>query len=269
MLEIFQYDFMLRAFIAGVMIAILAPTVGIFLVVKRYSLLADTLSHVSLVGVALSALFGIHPMIGALLTSSVAAFGIEELRARKKLFGESVLALMLSGSLALAIVLFSFTHRFTTSIVSVLFGSITTVLTMDAWVIGLFGLCVLIIVLRWFKVLFLVSYDEELAKANGLPVRFLNALLVILAAITVSLSIRIVGTLLVGALMVIPVLTATQFKKSFKTTFFLALGASVVSVVVGLFASFYLNLPSGGAIVLTALVLFVGSLVWPKSRLTE
>lgn len=267
MFEIFQYDFMVRAFLAGVMIAILAPTVGLFLVVKRYSLLADTLSHVSLVGVALSALLGINPMVGALLTSSIAAFGIEELRTRKKLFGESVLALMLSGSLALAIILFSFAHGLTTSIVSVLFGSITTVVTTDVWMIGLFGLVVLLIILRWFKVFFLVSYDEELARANGLPVRFLNAVLVILAAVTVSLSIRIVGTLLVGALMVIPVLTATQLKLSFKKTFAVSLGASLIAVVVGLIVSFYLNLPSGGAIVLVALVLFVISLLVPKRQL--
>lgn len=265
MLAIFQYDFMVRACLAGLLIAVLAPTIGMFLVVKRYSLLADTLSHVSLVGVALSALLGVNPLVGALVVSSISAYGIEELRTRKKLFGESVLALMLSGSLALAIVLFSFGRGLTTSIVSVLFGSITTVTAGDIWLIGLFGALVLLIVLRWFKVFFLVSYDEELARANGLPVRFLNALLVILAAITVSLSLRIVGTLLVGALMVIPILTATQFKQSFKRTYLIALAASLVAVTVGLAASFYLNLPSGGAIVLSALVLFVASLLRPKA----
>ncbi len=268
MFEIFQYDFMQRAFVAGIMIAILAPTVGIFLVVKRYSLLADTLSHVSLVGVALSSLFGFHPMIGALVTSSVVAFGVEELRTRKKLFGESLLALVLSGSLALAIILFSFAKGSTINLISLLFGSITTVTASDVWLIGVFGLLVLLLVIRWFKLLFFVSYDEELARTNGLPVRFLNAVVVVLAAVTVSLSVRIVGTLLVGALMVIPVLTASQFKQSFKQTYWLALVVSLLSVVVGLGASFYLNLPSGGTIVLTALVFFVGSLVAPKPRVS-
>lgn len=266
MFEIFQYDFMQRAFVAGFIIAILAPTIGIFLVVRRYSLLADTLSHVSLVGVALSALLGIHPMIGALVTSSVAAFGIEELRTRKKLFGESVLALVLSGSLALAIVLFSFIRGASVNIVSILFGSITTVANSDVWLIGGFGLAVVTVTLRWFKVFFLTSYDEELARANRVPVRVLNTILVGMAGVTVSLSLRIVGTLLIGALMVIPVLTATQFKQSFRGTFLISLVASFVSVMVGLYASFYLNLPSGGTIVLVALALFLMSLSVSKLR---
>lgn len=266
MLEIFQYDFMLRAWLAGLMIAVLAPTIGTFLLVKRYSLLADTLSHVSLVGVALSALFGIHPMIGAFLTSSVAAVGMEELRTRKKLFGESVLALVLSGSLALAVILFRFTKGTTLNLVSVLFGSITTVTASDLWLIGVCGLVVLVLVLRWFKLLFLATYDEELARANGVPVRLLNAILVVLAAVTVSLSLRIVGTLLIGALMVIPVLTASQFKQAFSRTYGIAVVSSVLSVIGGLFASFYLNLPSGGAIVLVALFLFLLALVLPVRR---
>jgi zinc transport system permease protein len=269
MLEIFQYDFMLRAFAAGLMIAILAPAIGIFLVVKRYSLLADTLSHVSLVGVALSALVGINPMVGALITSSVAALGIEELRTRRKLFGESLLALVLSGSLALAIILFGFTRGQSANLLSILFGSITTVTSFDLWLIGVFGLAVLGIVLAGFKTFFLVAYDEELARANGVPVRLLNAVLVILAAITVSLSLRIVGTLLVGALMVIPVLTATQFKQSFSRTFRIALVISVLSVVIGLFTSFYFDLPSGGSIVLMSLVFFVSSLLWSRVRAAD
>jgi len=266
MLEIFQYDFMRRAWLAGLMIAVLAPTVGTFLLVKRYSLLADTLSHVSLVGVALSALLGIHPMIGAFLTSSVAAVGMEELRTRKKLFGESVLALVLSGSLALAVILFRFTKGTTLNLVSVLFGSIMTVTASDLWLIGVCGLVVLVLVLWWFKLLFLATYDEELARANGVPVRLLNAVLVVLAAITVSLSLRIVGTLLIGALMVIPVLTASQFRQAFSRTYGIAVVSSVLSVIGGLFASFYLNLPSGGAIVLTALLFFFIALVLPVHR---
>lgn len=267
MFEIFQYDFMLRAFAAGLMISLLAPTIGLFLVVKRYSLLADTLSHVSLVGVALSALLGVNPIAGALVASSVAAVGIEELRARRKLFGESLLALVLSGSLALAIILFGFTRGQSANLLTMLFGSITTVTLVDLGVIGLFGLLALAVALLGFKTFFLIAYDEELARANGVPVRLLNTVLVVLAALTVSLSLRIVGALLVGALMVIPVLTATQFKQSFYRTFLIAVAASVCSVVIGLFASFYVDLPSGGSIVLTALLLFVASLAWPRLRM--
>lgn len=248
------------------MIALIAPAIGMFLVVKRYSLLTDTLSHVSLVGVALSALTGLAPTLVALIVSSLAALGIEELRARKNLFGESVLALVLSGSLALAIVLFSLVHGVGVNLVSILFGSITTVSNGDLPIIALSAVLVLAVVGVAFKKFFLLAYDEELAKANGLPVRGLNILLVLLAAVTVSISIRIVGTLLVGALMVIPVLTATQFKLGFAKTYIWATILSFISVFLGLAASFYLNLPSGGAIVLVALVFFLASALLQKQR---
>jgi len=265
MLEIFQYDFMLRAFAAGLIIGILAPIIGLFLVVKRYSLLADTLSHVSLVGVALGVLLGFNPVAGALGISILAAFGIERLRENKKIFGESVLALFLSGSLAIAVVILGFTNGLGVNIFSYLFGSITTVTTGDLQIIGTFGLIVIILTAWLFKRFFLISYDEELAKANGLRVEWLNITLMILAAITVALAMRIVGILLVGALMVIPVLSALQFGKSFKITSRLAVIFSLIGVLAGLFSSFYLNLPSGGAIVVCCLIIFVISLLINKN----
>lgn len=261
MLEIFQYDFMIRAFIAGLIIAVLAPVVGIFLVVKRYSLLADTLSHVSLVGVAAGVLFNFNPIFGALIASTVAAFGMEKLREKRQLFGESVLALFLSGSLAIALILLGLSHGLNVNIFSYLFGSITTVSKSDLFIIGGFGAAVILTTAILFKKFFLVSFDEELAKANGLPVSALNVGLMVLAAIAVALSMRIVGALLIGALMVIPVLAATQLGKSFRTTAGLAVIISLVSVIVGLFSSFYLNLPSGAAIVSCALVIFGLSLL--------
>ena len=261
MLEIFQYDFMIRAFAAGLIIGILAPAIGIFLVVRRYSLLADTLSHVSLVGVAFGILFNFNPVIGAIVASSLAAFGMERLREKKKLFGESVLALFLSGSLALAIILLAVSHGFNSNIFAYLFGSISTVSDQDLLIIGLFGITVITLTVYFFKKFFLVSYEEELAKANGLPVTLLNILMMLLAAITVSLSIRVVGILLIGALMVIPVLSAVQFGKSFLRTAIYSILISLISVITGLFASFYLNLPSGGTIVVIALIFFGSSLL--------
>lgn len=264
MLEIFQYDFMIRAFVAGLVIAVLAPAIGVFLVVRRYSLLADTLSHVSLVGVATGVLFNFNPVIGALIVSTLAAFGMERLRETRKMFGESILALFLSGSLAIALVLLGLSHGLNVNIFAYLFGSITTVSKTDLYVIGILGLFVGVIIILLFKKLFLVSYDEELAKSNGLPVKILNITLMVLAAITVSLSMRIVGILLVGALMVIPVLTAVQFGTSFFKTSIYAIALSLASVVAGLFTSFYLNLPSGGTIVVTALIFFGVSLLSNK-----
>lgn len=264
MLDIFQYDFMIRAFIAGFIIAILAPSIGIFLVVKRYSLLTDTLSHVSLVGIALGLLLGFNPILVAIIVSAIAALGMERLRHAKKIFGEAALTLFLSGGLALALIIFSLSKGLNVNIFTYLFGSIATVTLPDLYLMGGLGAVIFIIICLLFKRFFIVAYDEELSQANGLPIKLLNFILMILAAVTISISMRIVGALLVGALMVIPVLAATQFGKSFKTTFIYSLVISLIAVNAGLFASFYLNLPSGAAIVVSSLLLFVISLIVNK-----
>lgn len=261
MLTIFQYDFMVRAFIAGFCIALIAPLIGTFLVVKRYALLADTLSHVSLVGVALALLFGFHPLLGAIVTACFAALGIERLREKSKAFGESILALFLSASLAIAVVLLSFSHNLNINILSYLFGSITTVSESDIIFIVLLAIGILLITVLFFKQFFILAYDEDLAKTSGLAVERLNILLMLLAAVTISLSIRIVGSLLMGALMVIPVLAAVQFKLSFLRTTILGVIISCLSVFAGLLFSFYLNLPSGGTIVIVAIVCYILSLI--------
>lgn len=266
MLEIFNYDFMQRAFAAGILISLIAPLIGCFLVIRRYSLMADTLAHVSLVGVAIGLLTGINPVITATGTAIIAAFGIEKLRASKKIFGESVLALYLSGSLAVASVLISMANGFNVNLFSYLFGSITTVSVADLWYIAVLGLLVLVTLMSVYKEMFFVSFDEELAIANGLNARAYNLALIILAAITVSLSMRIVGVLLIGALMVIPVVTAMQFGRSFKQTLIISVIFSFISVVSGLFVSYFFDLASGGTIVVIALALFLVSFLFNRER---
>ncbi len=255
--EIFQYDFMIRAFLAGIMIAIIAPSIGMFLVVRRLSLTADTLAHVSLVGIAAGLLLHIHPLLGALIASIFATIGIETLRKSKKIFGESALAIFLSGSLALAAILLGFSRQRGGNIMHFLFGSITTIDNMDIILISLLGVIVLITVALFYKEFFLISFDEELAEAQGIRVKLFNSILMFLTAITVSLSLRIVGVLLIGALMVIPVVTATLLRKSFKQTIFLSVMLALISVIAGIILSFKLNMSTGGTIVFVALILFV------------
>lgn len=264
MLEIFQYDFMVRAFEAGIAIGIVAPLIGMFLVVRRYSLMADTLAHVSLAGVATGLLLAINPVFTAIGFSIVASVGIEGLRNSKRIFGESVLALFLSGSLAIAVVILSLAKGFNANLFGYLFGSISTISQADMWVTVMLAVVVFFDVVFLYKELFFVSFDEELAESSGMPVRRLNLMMVILAAITVSLSIRIVGVLLIGALMVIPVISAMQYGKGFRSTLFLSVGFSLFSVIAGLFASYYFDIASGGAIVLVALILFLISLAITK-----
>lgn len=264
MIEIFQYDFMIRAFEAGIAVAVVAPLIGMFLVVRRYSLLSDTLAHISLAGVATGLLFQFNPIFSAILFSVGASFIIEWLRHSRKIFSESILAIFLSGSLAMAVVILSLAKGFNANLFSYLFGSISTVSPSDVLVIFTLAIVVFGSIVIFYKELFSVSLDEDLAQASGLPVRRLNLMMVTLAAVTVALSIRIVGVLLIGALMVIPVVAAMQYGKGFRTTLFLSVAISILSVIAGLFSSYYLNIASGGTIVLVALFVFLVSLAFTK-----
>jgi zinc transport system permease protein len=255
-LEILQYNFMLRGLEAGVIVAIIAPLVGIFLVLRRYSLIADTLAHVSLAGIAIGALLGINPMITALGTTVIASLGIERLRNSKKVPGESALAIFLSGSLALAIVLLSLARGINTNLFNYLFGSILTVTASDVWLILILAVAVIFMLAAFYRELVYVTFDEEVAQTSGINVRRINTILIVLAALTVSLAIPIVGVLLISALMVIPVVTALQLRKNFIRTIIYAEIISIFSVIAGIFVSFYFNLAAGGTIVLIMITIF-------------
>jgi zinc transport system permease protein len=257
MLDIFQYSFVLRGIEAGIIISIIAPLIGIFLVLRRYSLIADTLSHVSLAGVAVGLLLKVNPLITVIIAAVVSSAVIERLRISKKVYGDSALAIFLSGSLALAVVLISLAHGFSVDLFNYLFGSIVTVKQIDVYIIGILGTIVIALILAVYKELVYITFDEEAAQVSGIPIRLINIMLIMLTALTVALSIPIVGVLLIAALIVIPVVTALQLKKGFKQTILIAEVISVFSVISGIFASFYLNLPPGGTIVLITIGIFI------------
>lgn len=264
MLDIFQYGFIIRGLEVGIIIGAIAPLIGIFLVLRRYSLIADSLSHVSLAGVAMGLLFNINPLITAIIAAVVSSIFIERLRLSKRVFGESALSIFLSGSLALAIVLISLAHGFSVDLFYYLFGSIVTVRQSDVLIILLLGFVVLLMVIAFYKELLFITFDEESAKVSGIPVKFINTLLIILAALTVALSIPIVGILLISALIVIPVVSALQLKKSFLKTIFYAEIFSIISVIAGILFSFYFNIPAGGAIVLLTLAIFIVTFIFKR-----
>jgi zinc transport system permease protein len=264
MLELFSYGFMVRGFEAGLIIAIIAPLIGIFLVLRRYSLIADTLAHVSLAGVAIGLLLKVNPLITAIIASVISSIGIERLRISKKIFGESALSIFLSGSLALAVILISFAHGFGVNLFSYLFGSITTVKQVDVYTVGALGILVIAAIIAFYKEFLYVTVDEEAAKVSGVPTKFINLLLIILSAFTVSLAIPIVGVLLISALIVVPVVTALQLKISFKKTIFVAELISIFSVIAGIISSFYLNLSTGGTIVFIAIAIFILIMIYKR-----
>lgn len=257
--EFLQYAFMQRALAAGIVTAIVCPAIGVFLVPRRLSLIADTLAHVALAGVALGLLVGVSPVLGAFAVTLVGAVGIEALRTGGALRGDAALAMFLSGGFAVAIVLIGLGHGFNVDLLALLFGSILTVSPADLRLIVLLGLTVTGLVILFHRQLFAITLNEDLARTSGVPVGRLNLLLTVLTALTTVAAMRMVGVLLVSAMIVVPTLTGFAVSRSFREATVAALASALASVVAGLAAAYYLGLAAGGAIVLTALVLFAGA----------
>ena len=266
MFEMLSYDFMQRAFIAGLFIATLASISGTFVVLKRYSLMSETLAHSALVGVAVGLVAGYNPLWIAVVVSILSAWLIEYLRSSFSIYSDAVLSIMLSGSLALAVIIVSLGGAFNNSLFSYLFGSILSVSDTDVYTIVVFGSISLAFLLLFSKELYFIAYDEEVAKTSGIKVKFLNFLLVTVVAIIIALSIRVVGSLLIGALMVIPTVAALQYRVGFRNTMFIALFFALFSVIFGMSLSYYFSLPSGATIVLSVIAIFILSLLINNRR---
>jgi len=262
MLELLHYGFMQRAFIAGVITATVAPTIGIFFVVRRYSAMADTIAHLSLAGVAASLVLKTAAIPTALIFSILSVLGIERMREKRTLPSDTIVSLFLFGGLAVAVVLLGLAKGQNVNVMNYLFGNLVTVSQNDLWLISAIGLFTLACAAWLWPLLFAISLDEETAEAHGLPTRAVNRLLAVLGAATVAISMNVVGVLLIGALMVVPVLAAMKLNRGFFETWLAATICSVSSTIIGLVASYYLSLPSGGVIVLVALLFFVGTSIF-------
>jgi len=258
--EIFDYEFMQRAFIVGISLSILTSVLGSFVVLKRYAMLPDALSHIALLGVGIGLVTGSSPIYVPILVAVVAGVAIEYLRYRKRLYSDAILSIFLSGALAMAIVLINISDGFNASLFSYLFGSITAVSNQETILTISFTLFALLLLFGSYRKLLFATLDEDTAKASGINVFGLNIMLVVLSAITVALSMRIVGILLIGALMVLPISTSLLYRENFITTVVMAILFSLVSVISGLLISFYFAISSGASIVLVALIFFIISL---------
>ena len=175
-MEIFQYEFMINAFIAGILIAILTSTLSLFVVVKRYAMLSDALAHISLLGVAIGFLFQISTIFTAIITSALASIMIEYLKSYKKLYSDSMLSIFLSSALAFSVIIVSLSNSFNTSLFDYLFGSIVAVTNEDIFIILLFFILTILFILVYYKKLFLICFNEELAISSGINVRLITQL---------------------------------------------------------------------------------------------
>ncbi|MBT7004683.1 MAG: metal ABC transporter permease [Chloroflexi bacterium] len=255
--EIFQYEFMNRAILASVLVGATAPAFGVFLVLRRLSLIADTLSHVALAGVAIALLTKTFAPVVALIATTTAAVSIEELRMRRLLPGDAALAVFLYGALALAVVLISIADGFNSMLFSYLFGSVLTVTQTDLWSMASLAIVITVFMLMFSSELAQITFDPDLARINGVRVHLLNLGLAVLTGATITVSMRVVGVLLVGALIVVPVLVSLRITKGLTLTVVISSLVGVFVAVVGMVIAYYADIAPGGTVVLTAITLLI------------
>ena len=260
-MEIFEYAFMQRAFIVGILLAAIIPCIGLVIVCKRLSMIGDALSHTSLAGVAAGLLLGLNPVLTAAAACVVAAIGIEAIRRKIPRFSEMSIAIIMSAGIGLAGVLSGFIKN-AANFNSFLFGSIVAISNGELYLVIAVSMAVLLMFLLMYKELFYVSLDEQSARLAGVPVKTVNFLFTVLIAVTVSVAARTVGALIVSSMMVVPVACAMQFGTSYRQTLILAVVLDILFMITGLFAAYYLGLKPGGTIVLVGVLglrlVFVG-----------
>lgn len=255
--EALQYEFMVRALIGGALVGLLAPAIGMFLVLRRFALMADTLSHVALMGVAIGMLTKVFPAYTALGAASLGAVVVEQLRSRGKLPGDVAMAVVLYGALAVAVVIISLADGFNVDLFGFLFGSVLSISATDLWLLLGLAVAVVVFVSVFLRELVQSSFDSDLARVSGVPLGIVNLGLAILTGAAITLSMRVVGVLLVGALMVVPVLVGTRLASGVRAALLWAMATGVLSAVAGLVIAFYADVAAGGAIVLTAMGILI------------
>lgn len=260
MLDIFQYAFMQKAFLVGILLAVIIPLIGVIVVLKRLSMIGDALSHTSLAGVAIGLILGINPIIGAVVVCVMAAFSIEAIRKSLPKYAEISISIIMSVGIGLASVLSGFIED-GAAFNSFLFGSIVAITDTEVIMVVIVTIIVVAAFIVLYKELMFITFDEQGAELAGVPVKKINFLITLLTAITVSVAARSVGALIVSSLMVIPVACAMQLANSYKKTVLYSVCFAVFFTVVGLFLSYYWNLKPGGTIVLTGVVILIPLMV--------
>jgi len=257
LLDIVTSEFFGRALIGGILIGVTAPLMGLFLVLRRLAMIGDTLAHVSIAGVALGFLIGVYPIGVGLIFALVATLAIEKLRKAYKTYAELSIAIIMSGGVALASLLFTLGKGFNVSVTGYLFGSIYTLDTIDLVLIGIVTVIVLLAVRIHFKELFLLTFDEDAAAVSGLPTRYFNFMISVLTALVISVSIKIVGALLVSALLTIPAACSLVIARSFRQSVITVVVIAEIAVIGGLLIAGVWNLAPGGTIVLLLIALLL------------
>ena len=271
---LWQYEFLRNAFWAGVLTGFAAPLLGVFIVVRRLSLIADALSHVTLAGIAAGLLLGKsvpaaagwNPLYIGMGFSVIGSLFIEKLRAVYRHYEELAIPIILSAGIGLSVILISAANGFTTDLFSYLFGSVSAVSRSDVGTALGVAIVAVAVIFAFYKELFLLSFDEEYARVSGVRAKLIHFLFIVLVALVIAASMRIVGVLLVSLLMTLPVAASIRIAKSFKQAIAYSVFFGELSVIVGLLAAYELDWAPGGTIVMMAVAILLLVLGWKKWR---
>lgn len=255
--EFLNYGFTQRAILAGSFIALLCSMLGIFLVLRRLSLIADGLAHVSFGSVAIGLLLKIYPLYASILIVLLSSYGIMKLMEKARLYGDAAIGVVSAFSIAIGILIASKAGGFNIDIFSYLFGNILAISKEEVILSVVLSCIVMLVIVLFYNELFSVTFDEDLALVSGIKAKRINSVLILLTAITVVLAMKIVGILLVSALLVLPAVSAFQISKSFRSAIFFSCLFSIISVLLGIFISFTYNLPTGATIVIININIFL------------
>ncbi len=264
-MSILEYDFMQRALVGGILMGAFAPVLGTFLVLRRISLISDTLAHVALLGLAIGLVTNIWPNIVTFISVCAAAVTIEFMRSKGRMPSDVALAIVLYSTMAGSIVLISSTQGFRIDLFSFLFGSILGLNNSDIWILLLLAATVFICIFIFFSELAQTAFDADLAKVSGVPVGMINLGLAVLTAATITFSMRLMGVLLVGTLIVVPFIAGQALFDNLKGAIFSASIIGASSSVLGLVGSFYFDLPAGGAIAIVAVCFLILSVTYRRT----
>jgi len=266
-----NYGFMQRAVIAGVLIGVVAPVIGVFLVLRRLSLIADALSHVTLTGIAAGMLWNkwnpammINPIASGMAMSMLGAMMIEQVRKAYRFYQELAIPIILATGIGLGIVLISLADGFNSDLVGYLFGSVVAVSSSDVWLIAVVTVIVLVVMTIMYREMFYLAFDEEGASLTGIPNKLLNLIFVLMVAAVIAVGMRVVGVLLISSMITLPVAASLQVAKSFKQTFLYSIGFAQAAILSGIMIAYYLDWATGGTIVLTAVIILLITIVYRR-----
>ena len=265
-LDFLNYGFIQRAYLAGAAVASLSAILGVILVLRQLSLIGDGLSHVSFGALALGLFLGVYPLYVALPVAILASYFIMVLKDKTKLYGDAAIAIVSAVGIAAGVILASLAQGFNVDLFSYLFGNILAISSSETLISVLVSVSVIIIIAYLYHDILAATFDEELAQVSGVKVRRLNFVLASLTAISVVLAIKVVGVMLVSALLVIPAVSALQLAKSFKNALIWALIFAIFSVLIGISLSFITDLPAGATIVIINFFIFLSDKIVIDAR---